>query len=123
MASKRPVLSPDARVSQKCRTALDTRTGQLAEAHPSVQAGLFCRRARRFRYQQHQPVTRQRLDAIYRETPASHSRPKAEIVPSADANQRPRKAADVDVLRERTTGFEPATPTLAKLAAHLREQP
>jgi hypothetical protein len=44
MASKRAVLSPDTRVSQKCRTALDTRTGQLAEADPCVRAGLFAAR-------------------------------------------------------------------------------
>ena len=57
------------------------------------------------------------LDATYRETPAAHSRPRAEIAPIPDANQRPRKAADLRTLRERTTGFEPATPTLARLCS------
>ncbi|MDP9336942.1 MAG: hypothetical protein M3Q30_27015 [Actinomycetota bacterium] len=66
------------------------------------------------------------LDATHREVPAASPRPEPEIAMVANANQRPRKAADLrflHLLRERTTGFEPATPTLARLAVHEREQP
>jgi hypothetical protein len=57
------------------------------------------------------------LDATYRETPAAQPRPKSEIAAPGDANQRPREAADLRTVRERTTGFEPATPTLARLCS------
>ena len=36
---------------------------------------------------------------------------------TSDAQQPPRKAADLRTLLERTTGFEPATPTLARLCS------
>jgi integrase len=60
------------------------------------------------------------LDATYRSAPAASPRPELEIAHGGDAHQRPRKAADLHVLRlrlERTTGFEPATPTLARLCS------
>jgi hypothetical protein len=57
------------------------------------------------------------LDAIYREAPAAPLRPQPERVLVANANQRPRKAADLQKLLERTTGLEPATPTLARLCS------
>ncbi len=58
--------------------------------------------------------------------------PRAAIPDALDATYRgtrssgPEGTADLHFSRlrlERTTGFEPATPTLAKLAAHEREQP
>ena len=45
---------------------------------------------------------------------AAPPRAQLEIVRLPDANQRPRKAADQHVRLERTTGFEPATLTLAR---------
>jgi hypothetical protein len=61
------------------------------------------------------------LDATFQATIGrpltAWTRPEREIELGAHANQRPRKTADVDVLRERTTGFEPATPTLARLCS------
>ena len=57
------------------------------------------------------------LDATYREAPAAPPRPRTEIATLLNANQRPRKAADLGTLRERTTGLEPATPTLARLCS------
>ena len=60
------------------------------------------------------------LDATYRSAPAASLRPELEIAHGRDAHQRPRRAADLHVLRlhlERTTGFEPATPTLARLCS------
>jgi integrase len=60
------------------------------------------------------------LDARYREAPAASPRPEPEIATVANATQRPRKAADLrflQLLRERTTGLEPATPTLARLCS------
>jgi hypothetical protein len=57
------------------------------------------------------------LDVTYRKAPAACSRPRSEISLGPDATQRPRTAADVQVMRERTTGFEPATPTLARLCS------
>jgi Phage integrase family len=63
------------------------------------------------------------LDATYRATPADPPRPSSGIAPLPNANQRPRTAADLRRLLERTTGFEPATPTLARRAAHFHDQP
>ena len=60
------------------------------------------------------------LDATYREAPAAQPRPTRAIADAANAHQRPRRTADLHVLRtlrERTTGFEPATPTLARLCS------
>jgi integrase len=60
------------------------------------------------------------LDATYREAPAAQPRPAHEGAAAANANQRSRGTADSHVLRlhlERTTGFEPATPTLARRIA------
>ena len=60
------------------------------------------------------------LEATYRNALAAHSRPRDEIGHAANAHQRPRRTADLHVLRtlrERTTGFEPATPTLARLCS------
>jgi integrase-like protein len=57
------------------------------------------------------------LDATYLAAPAAPPRPQDAIALVANANQRPRKAADLRVRRERTTGLEPATPTLARLCS------
>ncbi len=60
------------------------------------------------------------LDATFRAAPAAYTRPVAETASAPDANQRPRRTADLHVLKlflERTTGFEPATPTLARLCS------
>jgi integrase len=60
------------------------------------------------------------LDATYRSAPAASPRPELEIARGRNAYQRPRRTADLRVLRltlERTTGFEPATPTLARLCS------
>ena len=48
---------------------------------------------------------------------AACPRPDEEIAPVANANQRPRTGADLRELLERTTGLEPATPTLARLCS------
>ena len=45
------------------------------------------------------------------------ARPEPVIALTLNANQRPRKTANLRELLERTTGFEPATPTLASRAA------
>ena len=57
------------------------------------------------------------LDATYRATPAAPPRPKPRIRALPNANRRPNTAADLRRLLERTTGFEPATPTLARLCS------
>ena len=60
------------------------------------------------------------LEATYRNAPAASPRPELEIACTRNAHQRPRRTADLHVLRtlrERTTGFEPATPTLARLCS------
>ena len=66
------------------------------------------------------------LDETFRDANANqladYSRTTRGLLDLTDANQRPRRALTREDL-ERTTGFEPATPTLAKLAAHEREQP
>ena len=54
------------------------------------------------------------LDAIYRDAPAACARPDPAIAHLHDAQQRPRRAADLRTFLERTTGFEPATLTLAR---------
>ncbi len=56
---------------------------------------------------------------------ADHSRTTRGLLDPTDANQRPRRALTREDL-ERTTGFEPATPTLARCGArssHLRRRP
>jgi Phage integrase family len=57
------------------------------------------------------------LEATYRQTPAAPPRPETEVATLPNANQPPRKAADLRNFRERTTGLEPATPTLARLCS------
>ena len=60
------------------------------------------------------------LEATFRNAPAASPRPEPEIACTRNAQQRPRRTADLHVLRtlrERTTGFEPATPTLARLCS------
>ena len=54
------------------------------------------------------------LDATFTDSSAAPPRPQLEIARIPNANQRPRKAADQRVRVERTTGFEPATLTLAR---------
>ncbi|MBK5286840.1 MAG: tyrosine-type recombinase/integrase [Acidimicrobiia bacterium] len=54
------------------------------------------------------------LDATFTESSAAWPRPGLELFKTPNANQRPRKAADLQVRMERTTGFEPATLTLAR---------
>ena len=57
---------------------------------------------------------------LSRNAPAASPRPELEIARARNAHQRPRRTADLHVLRtlrERTTGFEPATPTLARLCS------
>jgi integrase len=57
------------------------------------------------------------LDALYREAPAAPPRPELENTRSGREAAAPEKAADLRTLLERTTGFEPATPTLARLCS------
>ena len=54
------------------------------------------------------------LDATFTESSAAWPRPGLEMFTSPNANQRPVWAADQHLLLERTTGFEPATLTLAR---------
>ena len=54
------------------------------------------------------------LAATFGEAPEAPPRPPTEIALAVNANQRPVRAADQHVRMERTTGFEPATLTLAR---------
>ena len=55
------------------------------------------------------------LDATFRAIPAASPRPELEIATQQNADQRSRGTADLRYFRERTTGVEPATSTLARL--------
>ena len=50
------------------------------------------------------------LDVTYRNAPAAHSRPRAEIVHAANADQRPRRTADLHVLRLFESGRRDSNP-------------
>ena len=55
------------------------------------------------------------LDATYRAESRGLTAAEFQIATLQNANQRPFGAADLCNFRERTTGFEPATSTLARL--------
>ena len=61
------------------------------------------------------------LDATYRDAksdePRTISRTSADFGDSPKPLEQPKTSADLDELLERTTGFEPATPTLARLCS------
>ena len=53
------------------------------------------------------------LEVTVRTAPAALPRPQPDQVSAGLANRRTKRSPDLDLLRERTTGFEPATLTLA----------
>lgn len=67
------------------------------------------------------------LDATYRDAkiaqPADLSRTSEDLEAITKPPNRLKTSADLRSLLERTTGFEAATPTLARLSAHFRDQP
>ncbi len=56
---------------------------------------------------------RQGLEAVYEESRAAWMRPESEIGGVASADETAKAPSDLGRYLERTTGFEPATPTLA----------
>jgi len=57
------------------------------------------------------------LEETWNRAPASSTRPASEIETAVESLSAQELSADLEELLERTTGFEPATPTLARLCA------